>query len=494
MVSDLLVRACDLLFLLYRFLLPALVVGDIFFAITIVFVERKNPTRAVPWIMVLVLLPFLGFFLYLIFGQNYRKEKLFSLKNETDRNLENLIASQIAEVTTQDGSMDGFGSKTFNQLALLLLRNNRALITTNNQITPYTDGKAKFADLLSSIRTARDHVHLEYFILKDDGLGRDIMRALTERAGAGVEVRLLVDGVGSGGLPPHFFDELTLAGGKYAVFFPSFFSYFNYRVNFRNHRKIAVIDGETAFIGGFNIGDDYLGLDPQWGYWRDAAVRIRGTGALAAQMRFALDWNFASPDKLEANERYFHKSPLPTGSVVQIVSGGPDTAWNPVKDAYLKMINSATESVYLQTPYFIPDESVMDALHIAAQSGVDVRIMIPKKPDHLFVYWAGHSYVEELLSSGVRAYTYDKGFLHAKTITVDGKAVSVGSANWDIRSFRLNFETNAIIYDERVAGELKKAFLDDLPSCTELTPAWYAGRSRLFRARSSLSRLFSPIL
>jgi len=179
---------------------------------------------------------------------------------------------------------------------------------------------------------------------------------------------------------------------------------------------------------------------------------------------------------------------------MQLVSGGPDTAWNPVKDSYLKMINTAVDTVYIQTPYFIPDQSVMDALHIAAQSGVDVRIMIPSVPDHIFVYWASHSYIEELLGSGVKAYTYDNGFLHAKTIVIDGAAVSVGSANWDIRSFRLNFETNAVIYDEHVAGELKQAFLNDLSTCTEITPEWYASRSLFFKARSSVSRLFSPIL
>ena len=466
MVSDLLVQIFDFLKAVYYFLLPILVVADIFFAATIVFVERKNPTRAVSWILVLLLLPFLGFFLFLVFGQNYRKEKLFSLKNETDQKLTDLMASQINEVKAKEEELTDRWSGAFQRMAVLLLRNNRALITTNNHITPYTDGKAKFADLIKEISNARDHVHLEYFILKDDGLGRDIMKVLTEKAKAGVEVRLLVDGVGSGGLPKHFYDQFAAAGGKHAVFFPSLFSYFNYRVNFRNHRKIAVIDGETAFIGGFNIGDDYLGLDKQWGYWRDAAIRFKGTGALIAQIRFYLDWNFASRDTMEINERYFHESPLPEGSRMQIVSGGPDTGWNPVKESYLKMINTALDTVYIQTPYFIPDQSVMDALHIAAQSGIDVRIMIPSKPDHMFVYWASHSYVEDLLDSGVRAYTYDNGFLHAKTIVIDGAAASVGSANWDIRSFRLNFETNAIIYDENVAGELKQAYLNDLSVCT----------------------------
>ncbi|MDD1658392.1 MAG: cardiolipin synthase [Methanomicrobiales archaeon] len=484
----------DLLVQLYDFLLPIVIIADIFFAVTVVFVRKKTPTSAVAWLLVLLLLPFIGCFLFLVFGQSFRKEKRFLLKHETDQQLRERMVSQIQEVKTRAEKLGNQWSGAYHRMALLLLQNNRALITTNNQITPYIDGKAKFADLIEAIKNARDHVHMEYFILKDDGLGRDIMKALTERARAGVEVRLLVDGVGSGGLPRHFYHELTAAGGKHAVFFPFLISYFNYRVNFRNHRKIAVIDGETAFIGGFNIGDDYLGLDKKWGYWRDTAVRIRGTGALDAQIRFSLDWNFASQDKMEVTERYFHESPLPKGSLIQIVSGGPDTAWNPVKESYLKMITTAVETVYIQTPYFIPDESVMDALHIAAQSGIDVRIMIPSKPDHLFVYWASHSYIEELLDSGVRAYTYENGFLHAKTIVIDGLAASVGSANWDNRSFKLNFETNAVIYDEHVAGELKQAYLNDLSHCTELTPEWYASRSRFFRVRSSLSRLFSPIL
>lgn len=484
----------DFLMQIYELLLPIAFILNIIFAVSIVFVRRKNPASVPGWLLVLFLLPIVGCFLYLVFGQSYRKEKMFHIKHEADQKVTEEMAAQVQKIKSSAEKPDSRWTGAFRRMALLLLQDNHALITTNNQITPYTDGKTKFADLLEAIRNARDHVHMEYFILKDDGLGRDIMKALTERALAGVEVRLLVDGVGSGGLPRHFYDELTAAGGKHAIFFPSLISYFNYRVNFRNHRKIAVIDGETAFIGGFNIGDDYLGLDPKWGYWRDAAVRIRGTGALIAQMRFYLDWNFASPDKLEVRERYFHQSPLPEGSMIQIVSGGPDTAWNPVKDSYLKMITTAVHTVYIQTPYFIPDQSVMDALHIAAQSGIDVRIMMPSRPDHMFVYWAGHSYIEELLSSGVRAYTYDNGFLHAKTIVIDGLAASVGSANWDIRSFSLNFETNALIYDEKVAGHLKQAYLDDLSRCTELTPEWYAGRSWYFRVRSSLSRLFSPIL
>jgi len=383
----------------------------------------------------------------------------------------------------------------------MLLDSNRAFVTVGNDVTLYTDGTKKFDDLLRAIRDAKDHIHMEYFILKDDGLGREIIHALEERAQAGVEVRLLVDGVGSAHLPRRFFRNLEKAGGKHAVFFPSLIPYVNYRVNYRNHRKIGVIDGKTAFIGGFNIGDDYIGKDPRWGYWRDCAVRIHGTGAYAAQLRFLLDWNYAAGhdsiefiDSGELKSRYFPEMEHTEGVILQVVSGGPDTHWNAVKESYLKMINSATESVYLQTPYFIPDESITDALRIAALSGIDVRVMIPDQPDHMFVYWTSHSYVEELLDSGVRAYCYNNGFLHAKTIVIDGTVASVGSANWDMRSFHLNFETNAIMYNRKIAGELHDAFLDDLKVCTELTPEWYANKSWFFRTRASVCRLFTPVL
>ena len=484
----------DYLIQIYYFLLPILLIANVFFAITIVFIQRKTPVSAISWLVVLFLLPFIGFLLFLIFGQYYRKEKMFSIKSEVDHELTEMIANQVAEVKIKGAEGTDRWSGAIFRMALLLLQNNQALITLNNQVKPYTDGKAKFADLIKAINGAHDHVHMEYFILKDDGLGRDIIKALTDKAREGVEVRLLVDGVGSGGLPRHFYDEFIAAGGKHAVFFPSMISYFNFRVNYRNHRKIAVIDGDIAFIGGFNIGDDYLGLDERWGYWRDAAVRIIGNGAVFAQIRFFLDWNYASKDKLVVKDRYFHESHHADTSAIQVVSGGPDTRWNPIKEAYLKMINSAVETIYIQSPYFIPDESITDALRIAAMSGIDVRVMIPCKPDHMFVYWASHSYVEQLLDSGVKAYTYDNGFLHAKTIVIDGTVSSVGSANWDVRSFKLNFETNAIIYDEKVAGEFKQAYLNDLSYCTELTPEWYASRSGYFKIRSSVSRLFSPIL
>ncbi|WP_243669908.1 cardiolipin synthase [Methanoculleus chikugoensis] len=296
---------------------------------------------------------------------------------------------------------------------------------------------------------------------------------------------------GPGGGSRKAFSELEDAGGQIAVFFPPSV----YRINYRNHRKIAVIDGEVGFIGGYNIGNEYLGKGPL-GRWRDTTVRITGEAVRMLQLRFFLDWHYVTGEYPGLETCSFTEEDAPgTTPPIQIVSGGPDTRWSPIKEGYLKLINSARESISIQTPYFIPDESVTDALRLAVLSGVDVRIMIPPcKPDHPFVYWATLSFIGDLLDAGVRAYTYDDGFLHAKTIVVDGKAGSVGSANWDVRSFRLNFEANAFFYDAAVGAELVRAFEEDLAVSTEITPEDYRTRSRGgIRVKESISRLFSPL-
>jgi cardiolipin synthase len=272
------------------------------------------------------------------------------------------------------------------------------------------------------------------------------------------------------------------------------FPAFNLRVNHRNHRKIAIIDGRIGYLGGYNIGDEYLGRDRRKGRWRDTHLRIEGRGVLDMQARFLLDWSFSSKGGMEASPRYFPRTDARGTGAVQIVSGGPDKKEDLIQESYLKMIGLARRSVYLQSPYFVPDESVQDALRVAALSGVDVRIMVPSARDHLFVHWANLAYLGELVEAGVKAYLYQDGFLHAKTIVVDGEIASVGSANWDIRSFELNFETNAMIYCRRVGREQEEAFLDDLRYCEQWTLADHLSRSTWVKVKCSFSRVFSPLL
>lgn len=478
------------------FILPIIFIVNIFFAIIVVFVERKNPTATVAWLMALFLLPVIGFGLYLFVGQSFYRDRMFKVKKEDDETLTDLIESQKKEIF-KEIPLEHQVSDAYKRMMLMLMESNQAPVTTQNSVKVFVDGNEKFKALIEAIQGAQDHIHLEYYILKDDEIGNEVFAALTERAQAGVSVRFLGDGLGAAGPKKSFYVPYLNAGGKLEFFFPSLMNISHPRINYRNHRKIAVIDGKVGFIGGFNIGDDYLSRVPEWAPWRDTAVQVNGHAVLAMQIRFLLDWNYAAKeDKLEYSSRYFPDDggPSDTWVPIQIVSGGPDTYWNPIKESYMRLITLASDSVYIQTPYFIPDESIMDALRMAALSGIDVRIMMPAKPDHWFVYWAGYSYIQQLLDAGVKAYTYDVGFIHAKTIVVDEAAASVGSANWDVRSFKLNFETNAIMYDHKIAKELKEHFIADLAVCSELTPERFASLPVKIKIKQSISRLFSPLL
>jgi cardiolipin synthase len=473
---------------LVNYLAWAIFLINILFVISIIFIERRDPSMALPWVLILILIPVVGFILYLVFGQNYYKDKKFQIKGENDRrSIQNLVENQKVVLTSGELFAKDPTLAKYEDMVHMLLENNQALVAPHNKVRIFDDGTEKFNSLLEDIGKAQEFIHLEYYIIRADELGREIFRALTAKAEEGVEVRLLTDALGAKKVPKAWIQELREAGGKYSVIFPSFI-----RVNYRNHRKLAIIDSKVGYIGGYNIGTEYLGKGPL-GYWRDAAVRIEGDGAVTLQLRFAVDWDYATKEYLN-DEKYYPINGSGGKSSLQIVSGGPDNRWNQIKEAYVKMVYRAREYVYIQTPYFIPDVSVLDALRIAALSGVDVRLMIPNKPDHPFVHWASYSYLGDLLQAGVKGYAYNNGFIHAKTTVVDDKVLSIGSANWDIRSFRLNFESNAFIYDPVAAEEQRDMFLRDLDRCTEITKEIYSSRSGVIRFREGLSRLFSSVL
>lgn len=455
----------------------------------IIFFERRNPANAIVWILALIFVPIFGFILYLLFGQQYYKRKRFDFKAEKDRETLQRFY-QMQKEAISDVPVD-YRAATGRQIVRMLLASG-SVYSLNNEVRAFVDGKEKFNALMEVIKGANHFIHMEYYIIRNDALGNEIVAALTEKARQGVEVRFLVDGLGNN-IPKKNYQNLVEAGGKVAEFYKTLIPSISLRVNYHNHRKIVIVDGKVGFVGGFNIGDEYLGKGPL-GYWRDAAVEIRGEGIKAIQYQFIVDWNYATKEGLTLDPKYFPDVKGNGRSVVQIVSGGPDHQWNPIKEEYLKLINVARKHVYLQTPYFIPDQSVLDALRTAALSGVDVCIMFPNKPDHPLVYWASYSYVAELLDAGVRAYTYDNGFIHAKTVTIDDEISSIGSANWDIRSFRLNFETNAVIYDQEFGAEQRKHFEDDLKVCTEVTMESYQNRPVKVRIKEGFSRLLSGVL
>jgi len=476
----------------------AALVANVFLASLVVFFERRNPASTWAWLLVLFFIPIFGFLAYMIFGRNGRKEKMFQDKAEYDRKVyyRYLFHGRhvIERIQRQKEIIENRGrlveADYLTDLAYLHL-NSGNWMTFNNNVRICSYGEEKFDSLIQDIRNAKDHIHLEYYIWRGDGLGTQLVEELAKKAAENVEVRLLYDGMGNRKLPKDFFDAIRDAGGQTMAFLPRWIT----RINYRNHRKICVIDGSIGYIGGFNVGDEYLGIVKRYGPWRDTHLRFEGDAVDQIQMRFIMDWNFiAGEGSVSLEDKYFPVREQHEGIRTQVVSSGPDTEWKNVRNGYFKMINEAEEHVYLTTPYFVPDDGIFESLRVAALSGIDVRIIIPGNPDHIFVYWASMSYLGELLEAGVRCYQYEKGFIHAKTLTIDGMVASVGTANMDIRSFELNFEVNAFMYDSVLTRQLERAFLRDLDNCVEITKEWYDNRRWLFKLKESVARLVSPML
>ena len=337
---------------------------------------------------------------------------------------------------------------------------------------------------------------MQYYIIRNDELWQEVEKVLIQKAREGVAVRVLFDSMGCRTMKNRDWERLEKEGIQVAEFFPALLGQLQLRVNYRNHRKIVVIDGRVGFVGGFNVGREYLGRDKKFGYWRDTHLCIEGAAVTSLAVRFVLDWNYAAKENLFLEDSLFEIPQYTRNGrdPVQIISSGPDSKTKMIHDNYLRLIHRAQDHVYIQTPYFIPDDSILDALKIAAKSGVDVRIMIPCKPDHPFVYWATYSYIGEMVAAGAKCYVYNNGFLHAKTLSIDGMVACVGTANMDFRSFGLNFEVNAVIYSERTVQRLERAFENDMTLCTQVTRKVYDERGLVIKAKEQFSRLLSPLL
>lgn len=478
------------------FIVSTMFIFHLILAFAVVFLERKNPTSTWSWLLVLTFIPIGGFFLYLIFGRKLSRKKLFTWDNKSKLGVMKAVENQL-QLLQENSYPIPENYQRHKDLFYLHLRNNDAILTQSNEVDVFNDGVSKFSALLRDIESATDHIHILYYIIRNDNLGKKIGDALMKKAEAGVKVRFLYDDMGSRRLSKKFIRNLKRAGVEVEAFFPPLIPHLNFKINYRNHRKLVIIDGEIGYIGGFNIGDEYLGESRKFGYWRDTHLRVVGEAVRNLQTRFILDWNQAAKKTenhiVQYESRYYKAKPV--GNVgMQIVSSGPDSEWEQIKNGYIKMIMEAEDYVYIQTPYFIPDESLADVVRIAILSGVDVRIMIPNKPDHPFVYWATYSYAGSMLEAGAKVYVYENGFLHAKTIMVDGKLASVGTANIDVRSFRLNFEVNAFLYNEKITAELVEHFKQDMENSRLLTKESYKNRSIWIRSKESIARLISPIL
>lgn len=469
---------------------------NILLIIYVIFIEHKNHASTWAWIMIMSFIPILGFVLYLFLGHDFRKRKMFSKKEDEDYYM-HILHGQAEEMTCDACLLQKCTSPSCQSLMNLHLIGHQVLYTTYNHIEVFSDGKEKFKSLFDAIEKATTYIHLEYYIIHADGIGQELKTLLIRKAASGVKVRLLYDGMGCIKTPHKYFNELTASGVDVTCFYPPVIAYINLRINYRNHRKICIIDGNTAYLGGFNVGDEYLGKSKKMGYWRDTHLKIEGTAAQLANLQFLLDWRFATKEAIPLETYMTYPQLQPNKSLnvpVQIVSSGPDSKYSSIQHGYIKMITSAKKSILIQTPYFIPDEALLTALKIAILSGIQVKFMIPNKPDHMFVHWATYSYIGDILACGGKCYTYQDGFLHSKVIVIDEEISSVGTANFDIRSFKLNFEINAFIYDCATAKELIDLFNKDLNHCKELTLSTYRQRPLLIRIKEPISKLLSPLL
>ena len=471
---------------------------NIIAAVITVFREKRDIAATWAWLLVLLLLPGLGFIIYLFAGKKISRERIFNLKMQERLGTDKLVTAQKDEWQAGRLLPASLSNNDSRQLSRLLLDVDQAVMSHDNAVRLYTDGAAKFDALLADIARAQDHIHLEYYTFFSDEIGTRVRDALITALDRGVEVRVIYDSMGSRGQRHSFFKEFERHGGRAEPFLGSKRAPIHSpRLNYREHRKLAIIDGKVGYIGGFNIGDQYLGKSPRFGNWRDTHMRVEGTAVLAMQTRFLMDWNATTKGTAAQVDYADHYFPVHYGhgaTNIQVVSSGPDSDTEAIKLGYLKLINSSDHYINIQTPYLIPDDSVFEALCVSAASGVRVRIMIPCMPDHAFVYRATQYYARALIENGVEVYQYNNGFLHAKTFVSDGEICSVGSANVDFRSFKLNFECNAFCYDRELATELAATFEDDLAECIRLTAEDFAKQSAWLKFKQYFSRLLSPIL
>ena len=471
-----------------------LIFANIVAAIAAIILERRNPAASAAWVTVIFMLPVAGIVLFFLLSQNISARKLYKLSEFEEMKIDSSLKNQINEIKNGTYRFSTEEGKLWQDMIHLNQLYGRAYYSQNNSVEFITDGRQMFDTMMQDIMSARETINIMFFIVKNDETGRQFIDALTQKAREGVEVRLLLDSMGSRQINDRVLRDFLDAGGKRAYFFPRKLNLVNFDFNYRNHRKLAVIDGIIGYTGGFNIAREYLGLKKKFGYWRDTHIRITGQSVQDINARFILDWRTASKEKIVLSEAFYSGVISEGNTGIQIVSSGPDSVKEEVKRSLMKMITSAERSIYVQTPYFVPDDSILESLKMAAQCGVDVRVMIPCMPDHPLVYWATYSYAGELVKSGGRVFIYENGFLHSKTMVVDGEVGTVGSANFDRRSFSLNFESNAFIYDKKEAQTMERIFCEDLKECKELTISLYENRSRTIKVKEVAARLLSDLL
>jgi len=478
---------------------------QIYILVTIFYLllDNREPSDTFAWILIFILLPGFGLVLYYFMGHNNRKryDRTKKLPQLVAKNLVELFKPLVAVQEEIIGAVKNRRQTYQDDLMTLLHRNSKALITSNNKVAFFHDGQSKFDALFADIKKAKRFIHMEYFIWYSDQdvLGRKIKELLIKKAGEGVEVRILYDYTGCLlTLKRAYRKELREAGVKIYPFFNYMSAFKFHTLNYRNHRKIAVIDGEVAYTGGMNVGQEYIDGGKKYDSWRDTHLRLEGGSANLLQAIYAIDWFNTTGEEICFDPKYYsgiEESAKGKGSLpVQLPTSGYDTQWPAILHFYFTMITMAQKNITIVSPYFVPTESLVTALTTAVLRGLDVTILMTGVPDNLLTYWAAFSYFDGLLRAGVKVFQYERGFMHAKMLSIDGKICSVGTANFDIRSLKLNYEVNAVFYDEQTTKEIDAQIALDLKGCREVTLQHMGKVSLPARLRNSLARLLANIL
>ena len=453
--------------------------------VVVVVSENKNPIRALSWTLALLFLPVVGVVFYLFFGRSLKGKAMVSRK----------VRRKLLQRSRP--RQQSFGSERLEaeQAKKIKLAHNlcHAHLDRNNSVEIFTDGRSKFDRLKEDIRNACDFIFIQYYIYSDDRLGNEITDLLAQKARDGVKVKVLYDHVGSFSTKNSFFARMRKQGIDSHPFFRVTFRKLANRINWRNHRKLAIIDGRIGYIGGMNIADRYVETAPDGRIWRDTHLRLEGPVIESLMYSFAVDWNFLRPDA-DVQPLSVMQYEEAGDVAMQLVTSGPIDKWSNLVLCFQQAIASARKRIYIQTPYFLPTDALLKALQGAALSGVDVRVMIPEKTDSMLLGYGSRSYIDDCLKAGVKVYLYTPGMLHAKTMIIDDDFVTTGSVNFDFRSFENNFEANVLIYSESVNRQMRDIFFQDLSGCLKLTLSRWRSRPRAERVMESLVRLFAPIL
>lgn len=457
--------------------------------------ETHSSTKTLAYLLFCIFIPVIGLIFYFTFGINYWRIKLYYNKLAEDEKLLKQIRKNIPYFPASAGTEDNASLMQNAELVSMLIKDIKSPLTRNNKVKLLLNGEEKFPELLKCLADAKHHIHLQYYIFEQDEIGSEVIELLIKKANEGVEVRFIYDDFGSPAIKRKIENQMKEAGIEIYPFSKVHFYLLANRINYRNHRKIVVVDGQTGFVGGINVSDKYINNKKGERYWRDTHLRIDGPGVYYLQYLFLSDWNFCSTRNLNPKQEYFSQEVTHNGDkYVQIVGGGPDSVQPSVLFSLLQAIYLAQKEILITTPYFIPGDNIIDALRIAASSGLSVKLLVPGKGDSRIVNAASKANYSDVLKAGVEIYFYEKGFVHAKTMVTDGKLSIIGTANMDYRSFELNFEVNAIVYDVAFAQKMRKVFFEDLTHAKKLNEQKWYKRHVLYQLGERIARLFSPAL